>query len=227
MLAAEAAAAAIEAGSEHTELADYDAAVRSSWIADELKALAVECGQVIEHHAFRFTRNSRWIVEVKNGVTRAAKLHALVGGGEEPTAPEAVIQRLATLAATRCHGDKSGEIRILLSKSITRPGTHARSACDLGASLKESDCRVVIDGVGHHGLHETDLIGDARGVWNKFTQPRAALTMLREIKHGRGDGKAVLARGHGGDALATPHTIRQVLVEHRLHLWFGIKQIHL
>ena len=37
MLAAESIAAAIAAGHEKTELADYDAAVRSSWIAKELK----------------------------------------------------------------------------------------------------------------------------------------------------------------------------------------------
>ncbi|WP_338445223.1 electron transfer flavoprotein-ubiquinone oxidoreductase [Pelagerythrobacter marensis] len=37
MLAAEAVAAAIGGGAEKTELGDYDAAVRSSWIADELK----------------------------------------------------------------------------------------------------------------------------------------------------------------------------------------------
>jgi electron-transferring-flavoprotein dehydrogenase len=37
MLAAESIAAAIAAGNEHTELMDYDAAVRSSWIAEELK----------------------------------------------------------------------------------------------------------------------------------------------------------------------------------------------
>ncbi|GMM94493.1 electron transfer flavoprotein-ubiquinone oxidoreductase [Qipengyuania sp. MTN3-11] len=37
MLAAESIAAAIANGSEHTELMDYDAAVRSSWIATELK----------------------------------------------------------------------------------------------------------------------------------------------------------------------------------------------
>ncbi|MGV2496634.1 electron transfer flavoprotein-ubiquinone oxidoreductase [Pelagerythrobacter aerophilus] len=37
MLAAEAVAAVIAGGSEKTELSDYDAAVRSSWIADELK----------------------------------------------------------------------------------------------------------------------------------------------------------------------------------------------
>ena len=37
MLAAESIANAVAAGSEHTELMDYDAAVRSSWIADELK----------------------------------------------------------------------------------------------------------------------------------------------------------------------------------------------
>ncbi|QKG71704.1 electron transfer flavoprotein-ubiquinone oxidoreductase [Erythrobacter mangrovi] len=37
MLAAESIAAAIAAGKEHTELQDYDSAVRSSWIADELK----------------------------------------------------------------------------------------------------------------------------------------------------------------------------------------------
>ena len=37
MLAAESVAAAIEAGSEKTELMEYDAAVRDSWIADELK----------------------------------------------------------------------------------------------------------------------------------------------------------------------------------------------
>ena len=39
MLAAESAAAAIAAGGEKTELADFDAAVRSSWIADELKVV--------------------------------------------------------------------------------------------------------------------------------------------------------------------------------------------
>ncbi|QZD88142.1 electron transfer flavoprotein-ubiquinone oxidoreductase [Qipengyuania psychrotolerans] len=37
MLAAESIASAVAAGSEHTELMDYDAAVRASWIADELK----------------------------------------------------------------------------------------------------------------------------------------------------------------------------------------------
>lgn len=37
MLAAESAAAAIAGGAEHTELADYDASVRSSWIAKELQ----------------------------------------------------------------------------------------------------------------------------------------------------------------------------------------------
>ncbi len=37
MLAAEAAAAAIAAGKEKSELSDYDSSVRSSWIADELK----------------------------------------------------------------------------------------------------------------------------------------------------------------------------------------------
>ncbi len=37
MLAAESVAAAIEAGHEKTELSDYDANLRSSWIADELK----------------------------------------------------------------------------------------------------------------------------------------------------------------------------------------------
>jgi len=37
MLAAESIAAAIAGGSEHSELMDYDAAVRSSWVAEELK----------------------------------------------------------------------------------------------------------------------------------------------------------------------------------------------
>ena len=37
MLAAESIAAAIAAGAQHTQLDDYDAAVRSSWIATELK----------------------------------------------------------------------------------------------------------------------------------------------------------------------------------------------
>ena len=37
MLAAESVSAALKGGAEHTELMDYDAAVRSSWIADELK----------------------------------------------------------------------------------------------------------------------------------------------------------------------------------------------
>ena len=37
MLAAEAIAAAVAAGREHDALGEYDAAVRSSWIADELK----------------------------------------------------------------------------------------------------------------------------------------------------------------------------------------------
>jgi electron-transferring-flavoprotein dehydrogenase len=37
MLAAESIAAAIAGGAEHSELMDYDAAVRSSWIAEELK----------------------------------------------------------------------------------------------------------------------------------------------------------------------------------------------
>jgi electron-transferring-flavoprotein dehydrogenase len=37
MLAAESVSAALKGGAEHSELMDYDAAVRGSWIADELK----------------------------------------------------------------------------------------------------------------------------------------------------------------------------------------------
>ncbi len=189
--------------------------------------MVVELGEVIEHDAFRFPGNTGWVVQEKDGVAPAAELDALVSRGEETAAPEAVIEWLATFAATRGHGDKGGKVGVLFAKSITSPSAHAWSASDLGARLKEGDGGIVIDRVGDHGFHETDLIGDAGGVWDEFTQPGAACAMLREVKHGRGDGKAVLARGHGGDALATSHTIRQVLIEHGLHPRFGIKQIHL
>ena len=78
MLAAEAAAAAIAAGKEHTALGDYDAAVRDSWIATELKLVQNAQPAVAKYGAdigTVFAGIDMWMRTLKIGLPITMKHH--------------------------------------------------------------------------------------------------------------------------------------------------------
>ncbi|MES2291205.1 MAG: electron transfer flavoprotein-ubiquinone oxidoreductase [Pseudomonadota bacterium] len=79
MLAAESAAAAIAAGREHDELADYEPAVRSSWIAKELKLVQNAEPAVAKFGGFLGTivaGADMWMRTLKIGLPISMKHHA-------------------------------------------------------------------------------------------------------------------------------------------------------
>ncbi|TRD12498.1 electron transfer flavoprotein-ubiquinone oxidoreductase [Erythrobacter insulae] len=79
MLAAESIAAAVAAGHEKTELSDYDSAVRSSWIADELKLVQNAEPAVAKYGGDIGTMLAgvdMWMRTLKIGLPIAMKHHA-------------------------------------------------------------------------------------------------------------------------------------------------------
>ena len=88
-----------------------------------------------------------------------------------------------------------------------RPGHHL-------AGLEKRERRLVIDGVGMHAADDGDIVHHARRVGQQLGNPRAGFAVLRELENRRRDGKARLAAGHGGEALAVADGFGQVLIEH-------------
>jgi hypothetical protein len=122
---------------------------------------------------------------------------------------------------------KARQVIALAAETVREPGTDAGLARHLAAGHDKGAGRIVIDGAGVDGAHERDVIDDLRRVRQQLAGPHAALAVLRNLKHRRRDGQPRLAAGHGGDALALAHALRQILVKKGLQARLVIPQIEL
>src|SRR5262245_15343465 len=78
-----------------------------------------------------------------------------------------------------------------------------------------------------HGLDKTQIVHNLCGVRQQFTEPRAGLSMLRELEDRLRDRKACLPRGHRRQPLAVPDRVGQVGAMSFYEVWFVIEQIEL
>ena len=102
----------------------------------------------------------------------------------------------------RNEDDKTGQILIFAAKAVAHPGAHAGAAGLLEAALDESDCRVMIDGIGMDRIDVGDIVDNLALVREELTQPSAALTVLVELENRRRNRKRILPGGHTRYALA-------------------------
>ena len=186
----------------------------------------VEGADVVEHLPAGRLRAAGRVGEVEHRVLAAAELHALIAGRQESAAPEAVVERLVGPSA-REQDDERRQVLVQAPQAVGDPGAHARPAGELRAGLHERDRRVVVDRLGLHRADDRDVVDDPRRVGQELAEPCAALAVLRELEDRRGDGEALLPRGHRRDPLAHPHRVGQLdpapLADRRL----VVEQVHL
>ena len=198
-------------------------------IPELLRPHAVDLRHRVEHAASRGRIDSLRVRQIQHRVAARAKLDALVPRRQEAGAPQAREQRLGLVevAALRDEHDESGQVVILAAQSVTHPRPHRRASGLLKPALNEGDRRVVIDGIGLHGLDERDVVHHLAGVGQEFAQFRSGLSVLLELEHRRGYRQPILAGGHAGDPLALADRIREILAVKLAQQRLVIEQVDL
>ncbi len=183
----------------------------------------------IEHVTSVGGEDAGRVLEVEDGIAGAAEGDAGVAGGEEAGTPHAGEEGLAIAGGGEGRGedDEGGEIIAFAAEAIGEPGADGGLAGDFAAGHDEGAGGVMIDGIGEDGTDDGDVIDDACGVGEDFTDPGAAAAVLMEGEAGRSDGKTVLTAGHGAQPLVHADGVGKVLVEVFLEPGFVVPEIDL
>ena len=96
-------------------------------------------------------------------------------GRKEACAPHPLVQWLGVgrAAGAGDHHHEGGEVPVFTSQSVGEPRSHRWPSGLLVPRLKEGHGRIVVDGFGVHRADETQLVGDAGGVWQQFAEQEA------------------------------------------------------
>ena len=90
---------------------------------------------------------------------------------------------MVQVAALRDEYDESRQVMILAAQPVAHPRPHRRAAGLLEAALDEGDRRIMVDGVGLHGLDKRDVVHHLGSVRQEFAEFRSGLSVLLELKH--------------------------------------------
>ena len=125
---------------------------------------------------------TRGIREIQHRIALRAELHALIFGGQKAAAPLAVGQRLIVriAASLRNHHHECRQILVLAAQSIGQPCADDGPPGELESGLEKRHRRIVIDGLGVHGLDEADVVRHLGDVRQQFADPGARLPVLLE-----------------------------------------------
>ena len=174
-------------------------------VAGARQGLLIEGADGIQHLPAEFAREAVGVAEVEHGVLGAAQLDALVARGEEAAAPIMIIQGLV---ARPLHlGEQDEVVRkvaVLAAEAVARPSAEARPAGDLVSGQELRHGRGVVDLVGVHRPDDAEVVRHGLQVREPLAEVLPALAAAFELR-GRGLDELLLARGHGGQALAAPH----------------------
>ena len=195
-------------------------------IAEVLELQRLQFRQPIQHFTAAPGGHAVGVLQEQHRVLATAELHSLMQAGQETVPPKPRVKRLVD-AVFGNEDDKRGEIFVRAAEAVTEPRAHARPSGQLRASLKERDRRVVIDGLGVHGLDEAEFVHKLRRPRHQVADPRAALAVLRELEDGAGHGQRGLIARHTGQALAHAHAGGQVLPVVFVERGFVVEQIEL
>ncbi len=183
----------------------------------------------IEHVTSVGGQDAGRVLEVEDGIAGAAEGDAGVAGGEEAGTPHAGEEGLTIAGGGEGGGedDEGGEIIAFAAEAIGEPGADGGFAGDFTAGHDEGAGGVMIDGIGEDGTDYGDVVDDAGGVGEDFTDPGATAAVLMEGEAGGGDGEAFLTAGHGAQPLVHADGVGKVLVEVVLEPGFVVPEIDL
>ena len=191
------------------------------------QGLLIEGAHGVQHLAAELPREAVGVAEVEDGVLGAAQFDALVARGEEAAAPIMIIQRLV---ARPLHLGEQDEIvrkvAVLAAEAVARPGAEARPAGDLVAGQELRHGRGVVDLVGVHRPDDAQVVRHGLEVREPLAEVLAALAAAFELRGGRLD-ELLLARGHGGQALAASHGFGEFGAGERLQAGLLVEEFDL
>ena len=189
----------------------------------------VQPGEAVEHRSPQLPRHARRVGEIEDGIAARAKLHALVARRQEARAPEPLEETLIGILAAplREHDDEARQFVGLRAEAVAEPGTERRPPRLLRAGLEKRDRGVVVDRLGVHRPHETELVDDPAGVRQEFADQRARFTARLEAILRRDHGEALLAARHPREPLAIADRIGQLAAVPRDEPRLRIEQLDL
>ena len=176
----------------------------------------VQAAESIEHGASVGRFHSFWITEIEDRVARPSKSHAVVTARQKPARPHAGEECLAVATVGKARGEhhKCRQVVAFAAQTVGEPRADGSFARDFAACHHKSAGRVVVDSVGVDGLDDGNVIDNTSRVRQDIgIGPCAAFARSLEGEFAGGNGKALLARCHGAEALAATHAFRQVFVE--------------
>ena len=95
------------------------------------------------------------------------------------------------------------------------------------SGLAKRNGRVMVDRLGMHRFDEAQLIRFLGKMREYLAHPLARFSMPGELEYAWGNGKGLLTRSHGGQALALAYAVGQILSVFLFHPGLGIEQVHL
>ena len=167
----------------------------------------------IEHAASGGGIHAGRVAQEEDGIALGTESNALMFAGEEAAPPVAGAQGLVGLvpAALGDHDHEAGQLLVFATDTVGEPSAQGGSSRLLMTGLDEGYGGIVVDGLGPHGLDDTEVIGNTAHVREQLAHPEPGLTMLAPVGH-RGDAReARLAAGHAGQPLAHPDRSRKLL----------------
>ena len=136
---------------------------------------SVQLTDIVQHSPAHSPIHSGGIAEEEHRVFAWAESNPLVMGRKEACAPHPLVQWLGVgrAAGAGDHHHEGGKVPVFTSQSVGEPGSHRWPSGLLVPRLKEGHGRIVVDGLGVHRADETQLVGDAGGVWQQFAEQEA------------------------------------------------------
>ena len=180
-------------------------------IAVRLVADLIELLHRIQHLPPGRLADPRRILEEQHRRAAGAESDALIARRQEPARPQPREERLIGVDGVRLREehDERRQVLVLAAEPVTEPRAHARTARLLKAGLDERDRRIVIDRFRVHRLDDGDVVHDLCRVRKQFADPRARLTVLRELERRLRDQQLRLPH-RLRDALPLPNGIRNL-----------------
>ena len=170
----------------------------------------VQAAQSVEHARARGAVDAGRVSEVEHGVRAGSQLDALVASGQEPRAPQSLVERLPALVLGDQHAEL-GEVRVPAAESVAEPGTHRGPPRALRAGLDEGHRRVVVDRLGGERADDAELVHDLRRLGQELADPGPALAVLGEGELAACEREARLVAAHPGQPLTLAHAVGELL----------------
>ena len=151
-------------------------------IADRFQPHPVQVPNRVERCLLQAGIDAFGVGKIEHGLAGAAEGHALVHGGQK-AAPPAGIAAAGSLG-TRAEDHEGRQVPGLAAQTVSSPGSQAGPAKLLGSGVHQDLAGGVVEGVGGHGFHNGNVIGDTAKVGQHLGYFGIALALAAVLELG-------------------------------------------